>query len=548
MRVAILLLLFVSSFVGELFGSTLVGEACAHATLRLASPPDGAALETAPEQIELVFSEPVAPLALALETAEGRAVAARIEVGGDGSRLTLRPDRPLQGGAYLVRWRVASADGHPVRGRVAFAVGATSPSVPVESGAVEGPGSAPGLLLARTAHLAATVLAGGGALALCALPFGTAARLRSTRLVRGLLLAALAATLLRLAATGLEASGVPPQALLGGEPWRAAMATGALPALATSALGILVLIAALARAPAPPAAAPVGLGLVLAAGGFALTGHTATAPPAALFAPALALHVLLAMGWVGALAPLALSLRYDPAQTASAALRRFSDAALWLVPLVLLLGAIFALRQLTAAGDLLNSLWGRILLAKLTLVAGLLAIAAVIRLHLLPRLSAGDETARAPLVRLLAIDAGLAVLLLAATASLTATPPPRRLAGGAGIELSLAQPPLAARLAIVPGTAGWNRVEIELERPAAPLEVRLTLVPEDGAGEPVEALATAGPNGRFRAEPLLLVPAGAWRLALGVLLDPFTWVQLPGRFELPRAGRLVSNPASGDRR
>ncbi len=503
------------------------GEASAHASLRGATPPDGAMLETAPATIELVFSEPVALLAYSLATAEGGTVAARAEATGDGSRLLFFPAEALARGSYLLRWRVASLDGHPVAGRIAFSIGAIPALAPAESEAVPVP-----LLAARALHLATTVLGGGAGIALLLLPLGSASRTRTVRLARILLLAALPAALFRFAATGLEATGLPALALAGPEPWSAALATGVHAALATTTAGCLLLAISIGGG-APPTL-PALFGLLLAAGGFGLTGHTATAAPVVVFAPALVLHLLGAMFWLGALVPLALALRHDPPATARAVFEQFSERALLVVPTLLALGLLLAMRQLPDGGALLASPWGRLLLFKLALLAGLLAVAAINRLRLVPALSAGDPGARPALSRLLALDLALAIGLLAVTAALGAAPPPRLPHPGAGQELRLAGAGLAARVEIAPARPGWNRLAIALDpaRPP-PLEVRLRLVPENGAGEPLEATATAADDGTYRTDPLLLVPAGTWQLAVGVLLDPFTRVELSGRLSLP---------------
>lgn len=515
---------------------TAAEEAAAHASLRASSPPDGASLADPPARIELVFSEPVVPLAAALETAEGATVAVRVQTEGDGSRLVLEPTETLDGGAYLVRWRVVSIDGHPVAGRLAFAIG----GIPEPTAASDGQPSVP-LLLARALHIASVVTGAGAVMALLLLPLGPEARARTTGLARALLLASAAAALVRLAVTGLEASGLPAGALFGPEPWSAALATRVHAALATTTAGCLLLAFVVGRGAPPTLFA--WLGLLLAAGGFGLGGHTATAPPAALFAPALALHVALAMVWLGALAPLFLSLRHDPPAVAQAVLARFSDRALVGVPMLLAIGTVLAMRQLPDGSGLLGTLWGRILLLKLGLLAALLAIGGTNRLWLVPALAAGDPRAGPRLRRLLGIDLVLAVALLTATAGLGTTPPPRLVTGAPGQTIRLADGDIATRLEIVPGTAGWNRIAVHLEPPAPPpLEVRLRLVAEDGAGEPLETVARPGSDGTHRADPLLLVPAGTWRLSVGVLLDPFTRVELEGRLALAGADRPFLDP------
>jgi putative copper resistance protein D len=65
------------------------------------------------------------------------------------------------------------------------------------------------------------------------------------------------------------------------------------------------------------------------------------------------------------------------------------------------------------------------LFAKLTLVGLLLALAALNKLRLSPRLAAGDLAAAQALRRSIAAEAWLAALIVAVTAVMTATGAPR---------------------------------------------------------------------------------------------------------------------------
>jgi methionine-rich copper-binding protein CopC len=103
----------------------------AHARLVNASPADGSDLAAAPGELKLCFSEllesqfnviewgpeppPGQPSSRPLTP-----VAATIDP-GDGVCLTAALP-PLAPGAYVVRWRVVSRDGHATRGRLHFHV------------------------------------------------------------------------------------------------------------------------------------------------------------------------------------------------------------------------------------------------------------------------------------------------------------------------------------------------------------------------------------------------------------------------------------------
>lgn len=108
----------------------------AHAHTRLASstPGDQAALEQAPREIVLEFSEPVRLTALTLLPADG----ARHELGplpsASSARFAIAVPDALADGAYAVAWRALSADTHVVTGDFAFTVGSGQAAAPRSSG------------------------------------------------------------------------------------------------------------------------------------------------------------------------------------------------------------------------------------------------------------------------------------------------------------------------------------------------------------------------------------------------------------------------------
>ncbi|KAB0593811.1 copper resistance CopC family protein, partial [Castellaniella defragrans] len=111
-----------------------------HAALVSADPAPGAVLDRAPGAAVLMFNEPVSVTALRLLGPEGPPVDVKPEQTG-GSRIRV----PLPGGAgrgaYLLSWRVVSADGHPVGGALDYTVGpAAGPAAAsARAGAAESP-------------------------------------------------------------------------------------------------------------------------------------------------------------------------------------------------------------------------------------------------------------------------------------------------------------------------------------------------------------------------------------------------------------------------
>ena len=111
----------------------LGGPALAHARLVETYPADGDTLAEPPEQVQLLFSEPIEAEfdPIKVQDQGGNRVDeddARI---APSNRRLLVADllEELPEGSYIAEWRVTSADGHPVSGAYGFAVDASAADV-----------------------------------------------------------------------------------------------------------------------------------------------------------------------------------------------------------------------------------------------------------------------------------------------------------------------------------------------------------------------------------------------------------------------------------
>ncbi len=108
-----------------LFGSVLFGpSAFAHATLTSAEPADGERLDSAPDRIELTFSEPVSlanGYLRVIDESGNRVDDATPQTAGNTVSVGMRADVP--DGSFLISYRFISADSHPIAGALAFVVG-----------------------------------------------------------------------------------------------------------------------------------------------------------------------------------------------------------------------------------------------------------------------------------------------------------------------------------------------------------------------------------------------------------------------------------------
>ena len=174
--------------------------------------------------------------------------------------------------------------------------------------------------------------------------------------------------------------------------------------------------------------------LVLATLALALmsaSSHAAAIIPGTTWAVVMDVTHLVGTGlWVGALVPLALLLRAaradagaDARPYAMRAARRFSRAALITMLLLMASGVMNALVQVESIAGLVGTTHGRLLLAKLVVLVPILVLATVNRTRILPALSQPHAMRR--LTTFVALEAGLALVLLALAAGMTLTTPAR---------------------------------------------------------------------------------------------------------------------------
>jgi putative copper export protein len=272
-------------------------------------------------------------------------------------------------------------------------------------------------VLVKAALYAATFCAAGGAFFVChhRAILGEGERRAIGRRIELCLVAAVAASALRILVTAGsltgDASGMFDPTLI-----HMVWQSGEDSAVITRIAGLLLAVrAALSARPSTLLAA---LGGASAAMSFAWVGH-ARASGSPWTVGCLALHLVSAAFWIGALGPLARIARDGDARRVGAAAARFGAAAAAAV-LVLVLAGIFVLsRFLGHASALWGSPYGLVISVKLAFVAGLLGLAAFNKLRLTPRLLAGDVAAVRSLQQSIHAEMALAALILLVTAALT---------------------------------------------------------------------------------------------------------------------------------
>ncbi|MEU1872194.1 copper resistance protein CopC [Streptomyces sp. NPDC019793] len=578
-----------------------VGPASAHAALSSTDPGDGAVLQRAPGHVTLVFSESVGlrddsfrvldPGGHRVRTgaagrADGRADTARVALPGE-----------LGEGTYTVAWRVVSADSHPVSGAFTFSVGKPSQTTAaVDTGPTEDPLTAALHQLARyLSYLAAALLIGTAAfVALCRPP--DPAPLRRP-LVAGwwtLLAATVALLVLR---APYEAGAGP----------AAALDADALAGTLTARPGVLLLTRLALLAPAAlflvrvsragphrrrgPFVGALAVGLALT---WAAAEHASAGIQVPLAMTSSTLHLLATAVWLGGLTALVLTLR----STADAAtVARFSRVAFVSVTVLVITGVYQSWRGLGSWEALTGTTYGRLLLAKVVLVAVLLAVAAVSRRWTTalataalavrdpgrvrervpqpaggppepqPRAdtdpdpnpehpsAAADTTAalRRGLLRSVLAEAAVAAVVLAVTTVLTATLPGRaadeaaRTAVPAGgvLPASVTTIPFeigtagrgTVQITLDPGRTGDNAVQAVVFGPdgslAAVPELRLSFTLPDQDVGPIEA-DLSDRGGYWSANTVTLPLPGTWTMKATVRVSETDQVSETRRIRVER--------------
>lgn len=495
-----------------------------HAAFLGSDPEPGAFLESAPGAVVLTFSEPLddslSGAALVLVDGDREVPAqARAE---SGRRLVVRPREELGRGPYRVEWHsVSTRDGHTLAGSFSFGVEVRAAGG--EHTVQQSPLARGGWLriLAR-AVMYATLLAFVGALVLRGLlghrakgswlvPSGLRGRAdeldgdrvaaRERVLVTDLgLLAAGAAAAAALVEGADAAGGLSPAGL---RDYLLSNVAG----LGRAATVVLVVLAGwLAVRGARAAMVPA----VLALGAVAASGHAASATPRVTTIAIDWVHLLAAAAWLGGIALIVVT--WGPAlhrggvdgrlAIARQVLPAFGRVALPAFVLVVVTGLVSAVVQLGHPAALWSTAYGRVLLAKMGLVA-LIAMASYLHaFRLRPRLlnTGSPPPARSERRhwRLLRAEPLVGAGVVLAVAALATFPlPPRELGeGGEAQAAALAcdpcpQPlPAAGELAVAE-QAGSGLVAAWIRRTPEGLDGELRTF--DVLGKPSDvAVAVAG--------------------------------------------------------
>ncbi|MFQ5592815.1 MAG: CopD family protein [Anaerolineae bacterium] len=300
------------------------------------------------------------------------------------------------------------------------------------------------------------------------------------------------------------------------------------------------------KSPIPNLQSPIKLALAAALlGSLSLSSHGA----AGALWPALAtvadwIHLLANSAWIGGL--FALTLAFMPALrrlpderrrlVLMITLRRFSTLAVRSVFVVAATGAFSAALHFLLPADLVETPYGLTLLLKLGLVLLILLIGLANNMALRPEAIARlpvpghwMDRWRTTLPRAIRIEALVGLLILLATALLTAvpTPPPRPLPTGQIPfnselrEVDLPEEQLKSFVALAPNWIGWNRYLVVLQdvdgNPIADAErVRLRFYLPEVEARTDWIITSPTQDGLYVASGQELVLVGDWQIEVDI--------------------------------
>jgi copper transport protein len=514
------------------------GPASAHATLIAADPPDGARLDHSPAQVHLTFNEHVSASLGGIRVVDGtgrRADRGAVEVTGPAVTVALAPD--LADGTYVATYRVISADGHPVRGSIVFAVGSAAVDQSVARRARSGGNDSTWDVVGdvgRGFAYGGVLLAAGGVLFLVlAHREGEERRTLRRLLWSGAALGA-AGSLVTLPVQAALGTGKGPGALFESGVLGAVTDDGVGLALGLCLVGLLVAVVFLERRRWVAVA-----GAAVAAASFAATGHTRVGDLAVLATVADAVHLLVVAVWGGGVAFLAVALmarhRQDPGPetTDTAALvLRFSSLATVTVIGAGITGGFLGWEEVRSWHGLTSTTYGQLLLAKAAAVAVVAALGAYNHVRLLPALQQGK--AKAALARLrttVRIEALVLAGVVGLTSVLVLKTPARTVEAGGPVEkvVQLSQGAGSVQIVVAPAKVGYDQLHVYTFDPEGrPTELADTIdlelsLPAADLG-PIQRTATRAGPAHAQLNGNDFAVAGTWRITVRLQLDKFTEV------------------------
>lgn len=517
----------------------------AHAVLESSTPADQSVSATSPPKVSLTFGEAVAITASSIRVfdGDGKRVDQGVTRHGDVSTVVdigLKPDLPV--GSYVVTWHVVSADSHPVHGGFVFSVGRAGRVGNVDQ--LLHPSSQPGWEavgdgLRGIGYLAAFIVV-GGVLFLSYADTGLDRRRRAAGPLAAVGIVAVLAAVAQIPVQAILAADLGPGSLFETGVAAQVLGDGVVVTLLGVALAVLVSMTVRWAKSVEHVRAIAVVSVVLLAGAFVVSGHTRSTNPEWLVSLVDAIHVVAGVIWVGGLVMLLWVLRdrrgstangvpADPVDAAGVVVR-FSHLATGGVVAVGVSGIVLAWFEVGSWNGLFSTGYGRLVLAKVALLAVLAGLGAFNHFRLVPAVEAAPDRRAgwARLGRTMRFEAIAMVAILGVTGVLVNAIPARTVEARRVIASSTA--PLGSgtvNLVIDPARTGPTALHLYLLDARGRPDDRVQSVdvqlrqPALGIGPIERMLQKAGPGHYVLNATLFTVP-GTWTVTAEVRVDEFT--------------------------
>ncbi|MGE3325219.1 MAG: copper resistance CopC/CopD family protein [Acidimicrobiia bacterium] len=519
--------------------------AFAHADLVTSQPTAGAILDFAPNDITLTFSEPVDPVEDSIRLVDASGVVldiGRVNQTRGVDTLGTSISDELPDGSYVIAWRALSADSHLIKGALVYSVGdaATTDLGLIQDVLDSDSGSDPGsrwIGIGRLISFAGIALCNGGlfTVAVCA-----PALLGTRRAGRLMLAAAVAAAAGTVAMIGGQAATIGSSATdltavidtRSGSWWLARLIGVAVIAvgvrfrarLTSSEIGRVVAVVG-----------AVGLLVTVAGGGHAVSGRAIPVGFAATV-----IHLGAMSVWAGGLAAMLLVV---PTTQLPSVAARFSRLALTAVIILAVTGLVNAFRQIGGFGEVIDGDYGRWLIAKLVVVAIVVAIAARSRslLHRDARVDASVEVGSDDVSDATGLKASMAaeavgmMVIFGLTTALVGSPPPR-VAPPANASASAVRGDRIAEIELEPAVTGGTVMHVTIVSPNGSLNGadEITVVaalPARQVGPLDIPVDIAGPNHVVTNDAYFPI-AGIWEITVTARFGEFDQAVFTAQLEV----------------
>jgi copper transport protein len=285
-------------------------------------------------------------------------------------------------------------------------------------------------------------------------------------------------------------------------------------------LGVLVWLATLVWRPAVFALALLP----------ALGGHASVQSPVAVLLPANVLHVVAMAAWLGGVIVLVFALRTatsrvgaeDRPRLLGAVVGRFSQLAGIAIATVLVTGIVQSIVEVRTVPNLVETAFGRAVLVKIALLAGIIALGALNRRRHLPRLAVSGAALR----RTLQVEVALGLAAIATTGALAGyAPSVAESSGPYSTDVTIG--PARMEMTVDPARVGPNEMHVYLFDRAsgrqydAAKELAVTAELPEKRIAPIELTATKAGPGHYVISAATFGVKGNWTIEVAARVSDF---------------------------